>query len=100
MLDSGIKFDERYDDDENELTTLYFTAPKELLKEFDLEGYPEAVSIEISLEFPLDCIVPEHAYVSVSPTSEDGEDYDWCDFDEMDYNDIQALIQLAEASME
>lgn len=100
MLDDRIKFDERYDDEENKSTTLYFTAPKELLKEFDLKNYPEAISIEISLEFPLDCIVPEHAYVSVSPTNKNGEDYDWCNFDYMDCNDIEALIELAKASIE
>lgn len=35
MLDNIIEFDERYDDEENGMTTLHFTAPKELLKEFN-----------------------------------------------------------------
>ena len=34
MLDKRIKFDERYDSEEYGTTTLYFIAPKEILKKY------------------------------------------------------------------
>ena len=96
MLDKRIKFDERYDDEDYETTTLYFIAPKEMLKKFiPTNDYPEAISMEISIEFPLNVVVAEHAYVSISPTNADGEDYDWYDVD-IPYDGIEELIKLAE----
>ena len=42
MLDKRIKFDERYDSEEYGTTTLYFIAPKEMLKKFiPTNDYPE-----------------------------------------------------------
>ena len=96
MLDKRIKFDERYDSQEYGTTTLYFIAPKEMLKKFmPTNDYPEAISMEISIEFPLNVAVVEHAYVSISPTNADGEDYDWYDVD-IPYDGIEELIKLAE----
>ena len=94
MLDNRIKFDERYDDEDSGLTTLYFIAPKEMLTERGYD-YSDAVSMEISIEFPLNVVVAEHAYVSISPTNADGEDYDWNDID-LPYNEIVELITMAE----
>lgn len=94
MLDSRIKFDERYDDENSKLTTLYYIAAKEMLIEYGY-NYPEAVSMEISIEFPLNNLVAEHAYVSISPTNEEGTDYDWNDIN-LPYNEINELIKLAE----
>lgn len=100
MLDSRIKFDERYDSEDYHTTTLYFTAPKEMLKRFiPVNDYPEAVSMEISIEFPEEHIEANHADVCVSPTRlvVDGatEDYDWYDVD-IPYDEIDELILLAE----
>lgn len=97
MIDKKIKFDERYDDGEG-MTTLYFTAPKELLD----GDYPEAVSMEISVELPTDKMEAKYADVSLSPTryiEEDDsyEDYDWYDV-VMSYEDIEELIDLAKKS--
>ena len=53
-----ITFDERYDNEDNEITTFYFVAPKEML---DLyfpapNWYPDAVSMEIAVEVPTECM--------------------------------------------
>ena len=99
MLDKRIKFDERYDSEENGTTTLYFIAPKEMLKKFiPTNNYPEAISMEISIEFPTDQIETNDADVCVSPATEDEngiEDYDWYDVD-IPYDEIDELIKLAE----
>jgi hypothetical protein len=102
MLDSRIKFDERYDSEEYETTTLYFIAPKEMLKNMMIKEYPEAISMEISIEFPMGHIEPRYADVCISPTMhivEDGidcyEEYDWYDID-LPYDEIEELIRLAE----
>ena len=98
MIDSRIEFDERYDDEEDGTTTLYFTAPKEMLD----GDYPEAVSMEISIELPTDNMEAMYASVSLSHTryvEEDDvyEDYDWYDV-LMPYEEIEALIDLARKS--
>ena len=100
MLDKKIKFDERYDNEEYGTTTLYFIAPKEMLKKLiPTNDYPEAISMEISIEFPTDHIEAKYADVCVSPTREDEngmEDYDWYDVD-IPYDEIEELIKLAES---
>ena len=59
MIDKRIKFDERYDSEAYGTTTLYFVAPKELLKKYiPVNDYPDAVSMEISIEFPTEHIEP------------------------------------------
>lgn len=95
MLDKRIKFDERWDRDDG-TTVLWFTAPKNLLP----REYPEAESMEISIECPTEYISADYATVEVSPTKYDEEtgcytDYDWQEFD-FPYDEIQALIKLAE----
>ena len=99
MLYKRIKFDERYDSKEYGTTTLYFIAPKEMLKNFiPKNDYPEAISMEISIEFPTEHIESNYAYVCVSPTKEDENgtvDYDWCDAD-ISYDEIEELIKLSE----
>ena len=101
MLDERIKFDERHDSEYYGTTTLYFIAPKEMLKEFiPTNDYPEAVSMEISIEFPTEHIEADYANVCVSPTREDEngtEDYDWYDVD-IPNDEIEGLIKLAKRS--
>lgn len=96
MLDKRIEFDEKYIDEEYGTTTLYFIAPKEMLN----GKYPEAESMEISIECPIDHLEARYASVEFSPTKYDEEndcytDYEWFDVD-MSYEDIEALIELAE----
>jgi hypothetical protein len=98
MLDKRIKFDESYISEEHDTITLYFTGPKELL----VGDYPEAESMEISIECPREYICAEYANVEISPTRYDEEedgytDYDWRDID-LPYDEIEALIKLAEES--
>ena len=96
MIDARIEFDEAWNRPDGE-TVLFFTAPKEML----WGDYPEAVSMEISLEFATDNAEPAYVDVSVSPTryiEEDDyyEDYDWRDIS-MPWSDIRDLIDLARA---
>ena len=82
-----VTFDEKYIGSEN--TTLYFTAPKEMLAEFGY-NYPEAVSTEVSLEYTnISDIV-----ASISPTNTEGEDYDWNQIELADA-EIELLLNLA-----
>lgn len=96
MLDKRIKFDESYISEEYNTITLYFTGPKELL----IGDYPDAESMEISIECPREYISASYASVEISPTKYDEggyTDYDWRDID-LPYDEIEALIKLAEAS--
>lgn len=101
MLDERIKFDERYDSEDYGTTTLYFIAPKEMLKEFiPTKYYPDAISMEISIEFPTNHIEANYANVCVSPTREDEngtEEYDWNDVN-ITNDEIEGLIKLAKTS--
>ena len=97
MLDKRIEFEERWDSEVYETTTLYFIAPKEMLRTTMVKDYPEAVSMEISIEFPMNHIEASYADVCVSPTNKEGEDYDWYDID-LPYDEIEALIELAKKS--
>ena len=94
MIDKRIEFDEAWNKEDNE-TVLYFIAPTEML----YGDYPEAVSAEISVEFPTDLAEAEYATVEISPTryveEDDGyEDYDWREIIIPD-EEINALIELA-----
>ena len=65
-----------------------------------IKEYPEAVSMEISIEFPMGHIEPRYADVCISPTRYDEEtdsyeDYDWYDID-LPYDEIEELIRLSE----
>lgn len=97
MIDRRIKFDDRYDTEDGS-TTLYFTAPKDLLDRFFSHNeFPEAISMEISVECPTNEMEPYAAGVCVSPTREyEGifEDYDWYDVDLPD-EEVGQLIDLA-----
>lgn len=98
-----IRFEEKYVDEENETTTLYFIAPKEMLKDYiPKKDFPEAVSMEISIEFPTEHIDANYGYVCVSPTREiegGSEDYDWHDV-QISLSEILQLIALAERTEE
>ena len=98
MIDSRIWLEDRYDDEEYGTTTLYFVAPKEMLN----GKYPEAESMEISVEFPINCPEARYATVMFSPTKydEDGEcytDYDWFEV-ALPCEEVEELIKLAEES--
>lgn len=95
MIDKRIIFEEKYDSETYGTRTLYFIAPKEMLN----GKYPEAESMEISVEFPINHIEPAYADVMFSPTEYDAEnnsytDYDWFDVD-LPYDEIEELIKLA-----
>ena len=61
---SKVMFDEQYKSDEYETVTLYFFAPKEWLGGL----YPEAISAEISVEYPVAHPEAIYATVMMSPT--------------------------------
>lgn len=94
MLDKNlIQFEERYDSEEYETTTLYFICPKKMLK----QEYPEAMMATLSIECPTNCIEAATANCVISPTKEDRgglTDYDWKDI-ELTYEDIEMLLELA-----
>ena len=78
---SKIKFEEAYDNAPFQEYTLYFIAPKDLVK----DKYPEAEHSTISLELTTRTAM-------ISPTK-NGMDYDWSDI-ELDNNTIEKLIAL------
>ena len=96
MINRRIKYDEAYIDDEEETVTFYYVAPKEFL----LGDYPEAVSAEISVEFPTNHIEARYADVSISPIKVESDGglsyYDWYDIS-LPYEEIEELISLAKA---
>ena len=78
------------------ISTLYFTAPKELLKKYLTEDYPDMVSTELCIEYPATHPEPDYCSVSISPTRETEcgtEDYDWTDID-IPAEDISYLLSL------
>lgn len=96
MLNTKIKFDSRYDDEEYGTTTLYFIAPREML----CGKYSKAEFTAISIEFPSNHIEAHYASVMFSPRKyfEENDcyiDYDWFDIN-MSYEDIETLIKIAE----
>ena len=97
MLDKRIKFDGRWDRDDG-TTVLWFTAPKELLP----REYPDAESMELSIECPTEYISADYATVECSPTKYDEEEESYVDYDwrglSISYEEIVALIKLAEES--
>ena len=78
---SKIEFEEAYDNAQFEECTLYFIAPKDLVK----DKYPEAEHFTISLELTTRTAM-------ISPTK-NGMDYDWSDI-ELDNDTIDKLICL------
>ena len=78
---SKIKFEEAYDNVPFQEYTLYFIAPKYLVK----DKYPEAEHSTISLELMTRTAM-------ISPTK-NGMDYDWSDV-ELDNDTIDKLIAL------
>ena len=78
---SKIEFEEAYDNALFHEHTLYFIAPKDLVK----DQYPEADHSTISLELTTQTVM-------ISPTK-DGIDYDWSDI-EIDDNTMNGLIAL------
>ena len=78
---SKIKFEEAYDNVPFQEYTLYFIAPKDLVK----DKYPEAEHSTISLELTTRTAM-------ISPTK-NGIDYDWSDV-ELDNYTIDKLISL------
>lgn len=97
LLEHRIEFEEKYESADYGTTTLYFKAPKELFNGLRIGNFPDAVSMEISVEFPSNHIEAAYADVCVSPTNAEGSDYDWTDID-LPYEEINALIDLANKS--
>ena len=98
MLDSRVKFNDSYEDKENETVTFYYLAPIDYIKTILGKEYKEAVALDISLEFPVDNIEADYVFAQASPVREieDGtESYDWSDI-VLDKDDINRLISLAE----
>lgn len=80
-------FEEKYISNEYGTTTLYLTAPKELVA----DRYPEAEHATISIEYPTAMRnTPILATVMISPTK-DGMDYDWSDY-ELPYGILESII--------
>lgn len=90
-----ISLEERYNDDEYNTTTLYFKAPKEMLR----RAYRDVIDATISVEFPSDNPIPAYCSVMMSPTGSDFSDYDWTDYT-LSYSDIQKLLDLADKTIE
>ena len=92
MIDRRIYFEESSECPEANTTILYFIAPADMLG----GKYPEAESMEISVEFPTAYPEARNAAVMFSPTK-DGEDYDWFSVS-MPLDEIEELMRLAERS--
>ena len=94
MLDKNlIQFEEKYDSEEYETTTIYFIYPKEMLE----KEYPDATMATLSIECPTNCIEASTASCVISPTKKECgglTDYDWQDI-ELPYEDIEMLLELA-----
>lgn len=78
---SKVKFEEAYDNTPFEEYTLYFIAPKDLVK----DKHPDAEYSTISLEL-------QTRTAMISPTK-NGIDYDWSDI-ELDPDTIDKLIAM------
>lgn len=81
---SEVKFEESYDNVPFEEYTLYFIAPRDLVK----DKYPEAEHSTISLEL--------HTRTAMISPTKNGMDYDWSDI-ELDNDTIDRLIALQAA---
>jgi len=92
-LIQNAEFDEKYDFNAYQTTTLYFTASKKLLA-FLPKEYPDAISSEISVEFPSENPEANASHVMLSPTNDMGEDYDWCEFN-IPLECIETLLEIA-----
>ncbi len=89
-----VMFEEQYKSNEHETVTLYFFAPKEWLG----GSYPNAISAEISVEYPVTHPEAIYATVMMSPTrvteNDSVEDYDWYDIVLLP-TEIEQLMDLA-----
>lgn len=97
MIDKRIKFDERIDDTENGTIYLYFIAPKEMLYEFNIKEYVDAISMEICIEFPSkNYFDAPYGECSIAPTVEIDDiptEIDWYDVS-IPYDEIKELMEL------
>lgn len=91
---SKVMLDEQYKSDEHETVTLYFFASKEWLG----GQYSEAISAEISVEYPIAHPEAIYATVMMSPTrvteNDSVEDYDWYDIVLLP-SEVEQLMDLA-----
>ena len=96
-----VKYEECYESDEYKTITYYYMCEKELLNKVAPGEYPDAVSMELSIEIPIKTEIPvgkteaEYASVRFSPTNADGEDYDWNDL-ELHNEEVEVLLRMAE----
>ena len=94
--ENRIVFEEAYESELYQTTTLYFTGPKSLLK----DEYDDAEFSTISVEFPTNNREAKSCTVMISPTKYDEEngeyiDYDWFDYP-ISYEEIERLLELFE----
>lgn len=95
-----MKFEERVDNEVAQETILYFKVSNEVLEEYTGRTYPDAVSAEVSLTFPLNDLDLEKMNASISPTRYDEEwdayeEYDWTDV-ELSEDEVAQLMELFE----
>lgn len=93
---SRIVFEEAYESELYQTTTLYFRGPKSLLK----DEYDDAEFSTISVEFPNNDREAKSCMVMISPAKYDEEngeyiDYDWFDYS-IPYDEIEKLLELFE----
>ena len=91
---SRIVFEEAYESELYQTTTLYFRGPKSLLK----DEYVDAEFSTISVEFPNNNREAKSCMVTISPAKYDEEkgeyiDYDWFDYS-IPYDEIKKLLEL------
>ena len=84
-LDKRVRFDEKYNWEEEFSVVYYFTADKTLLDELvGKDKYPDADGMTLSVELPNNIWAYEAAIISISPykkTDEETSDYDWEEID-------------------
>ena len=91
-----IIFEEAYESELYQTTTLYFRGPKSLLK----DEYDDAEFSTISVEFPSNNREAKSCMVMISPAKYDEEngeyiDYDWFDYS-IPHDEIEKLLELFE----
>ena len=94
--ENRIVFEEAYESELYQTTTLYFRGPKSLLK----DEYDDAEFSTISVEFPSNNREAKSCMVMISPAKYNDEKGEYIDYDWFDYsipcNEIEKLLELFE----
>ena len=91
MTIKGLEFIEKIIDDEKEYITYYFKGNEKIAKSFVNEK--DVIGIHISLEFPINQVIPEKCYAEYSIIYEDYQEYDWVDFTPF-YDEVRDLLEM------